>query len=376
MADTCNPLDLVTFLTKPSPDHHGYKVVEDLNLRYKVIQSERYAFGYRTFTDKYITYQDLEFHLAMLGLILIVRMAMLFIKSGTTFTATRKVDYLKKVLSLAWLRYMFILINQQKEANYEVEHNSFWDYFQFNNSFSWYVLMTCAVFESMNLLDMLNSTSIPFLSNSRELVQQVNGVSRYSHEEHEYINNFNFFDILSLCLNISFLWFTASAYLYKSPEELYFEEWSINFAFEVCILTMFMLLKPYETVRYHILTTFIIPLLVFSIYFKDYVAIFDNSFIDIVIFIESKMYVYLISFALFFVVKSYVICVLWNKEKVDDLERIEEEQRNLIEERRKMIEEEIKKHELRQALMIHETIDHNGGLQGFNNIKLFKDISW
>jgi hypothetical protein len=154
---------------------------------------------------------------------------------------------------------------------------------------------------------MFNTLNLPFLSNSRELVQQDNGIARYSDEEHEFIDNFNFFDFISLCLNASFLWFTLSAYLNKSSEELYFEEWNINFTFEICILTMFLLLKPYETVKYRMLTTFIVPLVVFSIYFKDYIAIFDNSFIDIVIFIESKMYVYLISFAVFFIVKSYVI---------------------------------------------------------------------
>jgi hypothetical protein len=64
------------------------------------------------------------------------------------------------------------------------------------------------------------------------------------------------------------------------------------------------------------------------------------------------------------------------KEKTDDLEFIEEDvRRKLIEERRKLIAERKQKAKEIEAIMIKQTPDETGGLQGFDNINLFKDIS-
>lgn len=64
------------------------------------------------------------------------------------------------------------------------------------------------------------------------------------------------------------------------------------------------------------------------------------------------------------------------KEKTDDIEFIEEDvRRKIIEERRKIIADRAKKIEEIEAIMIKQTPDESGGLQGFDNIKLFKDIS-
>lgn len=64
------------------------------------------------------------------------------------------------------------------------------------------------------------------------------------------------------------------------------------------------------------------------------------------------------------------------KEKTDDLEFIEEDvRRKLIEERRKLIAERKQKVKEIEAIMIKQTPDETGGLQGFDNINLFKDIS-
>lgn len=75
-------------------------------------------------------------------------------------------------------------------------------------------------------------------------------------------------------------------------------------------------------------------------------------------------------------VKLYVVIVLLGKEKVDDLDYIEDEQRKIIEERRKMIEERLKRHEESQAVIIKDAKDNNGGLQGFDGIDLFEDTNW
>jgi len=79
----------------------------------------------------------------------------------------------------------------------------------------------------MNLLDMFSSTKIPFLSSSTEIVQSENGIIRYSNEEHEFIDNFNFFDIISLALNGLFLWFSLNLYLNNERKDFYYEELTI-----------------------------------------------------------------------------------------------------------------------------------------------------
>lgn len=75
-------------------------------------------------------------------------------------------------------------------------------------------------------------------------------------------------------------------------------------------------------------------------------------------------------------VKLYVVLVLLGKEKVDDLDYLEDEQRKIIEERRKMIEERLKKLEEQEAVIIKEAQNNDGGLQGFEGISLFEDINW
>ena len=150
-------------------------------------------------------------------------------------------------------------------------------------------------------------------------------------------------------------------------------------------MTMSLLIKPYETIRFPSFTTIIIPSVVFTIHLLELFELFhssssQNGFIifimEICLFIQGRASIYLLCFIIFFLVKSYVLFYLMDKEKVDDLEQIEEEQRKIIEERRRMIEEKLKKHEERQAVIIHSKEDHSGGLQGFDGIKLFEDISW
>jgi hypothetical protein len=155
-------------------------------------------------------------HTAVLAILLFVRIATLFVKNGVRFNATKKVYYIKKVLAIAWMRYLKLLLDYQTE-----------------NDIVWYVLMAAGIFECMNLFDMFKRTQIPFMSTSKEIVQVENGIERYSDEEHEFIDNFNFFDFVTLVLNTLFLVFTINALLYKNPKELYYDEWSLNFSFEI-----------------------------------------------------------------------------------------------------------------------------------------------
>ena len=78
----------------------------------------------------------------------------------------------------------------------------------------------------MSLFDMFQNTEIPFLSKSNQIVQQENGVARYSDEEHEFIDTFNFFDFLTLALNAVFIYYAAAPLLTDLPD-LYYEEWRI-----------------------------------------------------------------------------------------------------------------------------------------------------
>ncbi|CAI2371062.1 unnamed protein product [Moneuplotes crassus] len=320
----------------------------------------------------------------VLGLTFVVRLFTLLLSNGYQFNTTKKVGYIKKVLALAWLRYLMIIIDQQKEVEYEIDPDSYFGRFYPTQDLTWYILLICGIMESMSLLDMFNNTQIPFLANSTEIVQRENGVVRYSNEEHEFIDNFNFFDMVALTLNALFLYFSLDLYFNQGFGSFYPEELRIYCCFEICLMTMSLLLKPYETVRFPKMVTMIIPVIVFSISIYKLIELFrltnsDNSFIlfiiEFILLIQGRGSIYLASFIMFFFVKSYVIIYLTHKEKADDLDQIEEEQRKIIEERRRMIEERLKKHEERQALMIHSRLDNSGGLQGFEGISLFKDIS-
>lgn len=94
-----------------------------------------------------------------------------------------------------------------------------------------------------------------------------------------------------------------------------------------------------------------------------------------VVFCSSKVYFYIAAMGFFSVIKLYVIWVLMGKEKTDDLQFIEEDRKKLIEERRKVIEERRQRIKDRDAVIIKYRENGDGGLQGFDGIRLFKDIS-
>lgn len=212
----CRALPILSYLTNPELYDSDYTYVEDLMLKYKEVEPSKYMFDFKASSQKTISQRDLTVHTAVLAILLFVRIATLFVKNGVRFNATKKVYYIKKVLAIAWMRYLKLLLDYQTE-----------------NDIVWYVLMAAGIFECMNLFDMFKRTQIPFMSTSKEIVQVENGIERYSDEEHEFIDNFNFFDFVTLVLNTLFLVFTINALLYKNPKELYYDEWSLNFSFEI-----------------------------------------------------------------------------------------------------------------------------------------------
>ena len=353
----CHPLSIISYLTNPELSDHDYVVVDDLFLKYKELGPSR-LLGFEG-SQKFITYKDLYIHIFILVVLLLVRSLTLFIENGTSFTTTKKVNYIKKGLGSAWLWYMMIILDKS-----------------FESSYLQYFLIGIATFECMTLLDMLKNANIPFISNSNALVQRENGVARYSNEEHEFIDSFNFFDVITLGWNICFIGFTLSGVFNLDAGELYYEEWSVNFSFEICIMTTLLLLKPYDTVRFHKFVAMFVPIIIFWIHFKFYINALDYGLLELIVLMKAKMYMYIIVFAFIMSVKLYVVLVLLGKEKVDDLDYLEDEQRKIIEERRKMIEERLKKLEEHEAVIIKEAQNNDGGLQGFEGISLFEDINW
>ena len=62
------------------------------------------------------------------------------------------------------------------------------------------------------------------------------------------------------------------------------------------------------------------------------------------------------------------------KEKTDDMQFVDEQSRKFIEDKRRYIEAELKRREEREAVIIQHKEDQSGGLQGFDGIRLFKDL--
>lgn len=72
-------------------------------------------------------------------------------------------------------------------------------------------------------------------------------------------------------------------------------------------MTMCLLTKPYETLRFHTFSSMIVPVLVFAVHLKIYAELFNNSLFDVILYLQSKTYIYIGAFCMFFLVKSYVI---------------------------------------------------------------------
>lgn len=128
-------------------------------------------------------------------------------------------------------------------------------------------------------------------------------------------------------------------------------------------MTISLLVKPYETIKFPSFTTLIVPLTVFFIHLIELMELFrfsssDNGFIvfmlEFFFMLQGRTSIYLLAFSLFSIVKIYVLFYLMGKEKVDYNKEIKDEQFKIMEERRKMIEEQLQKHRERQAVIIHE----------------------
>ena len=356
------PLSVINLLRLSSLNRQDlsdqdYVVVDDLFLKYKELGPSR-LIGFEN-SQKFIASKDLYIHMGILVVLLFVRSITLFVESGGSFNATKKVGYIKKGLASAWLWYLMIILDQN-----------------FESSYIQYFLVWVGIFECMSLFDMFKNTNIPFISNSNEIVQRENGIVRYCNEEHEFIDSFNFFDVITLGWNLCFIGFTLNAILNISSGELYYEEWSVNFSFEICIMTTLLLLKPYDTLRFHSIVALFVPLLIFLTHLKFFINAADYSILELILLMKGKMYMYLGVFIFIIFVKLYVVLVLLGKDKVDDLDFIEDEQRKIIEERRKMISERLKRLEELDVVIIKEAKNNNGGLQGFEGISLFEDLSW
>ena len=92
---------------------------------------------------EYEAYNPKEFAIQafVLGLIFFVRLATLMISNGPIFNATKKVSYLKKVIAIAWIRYMILMSDQQQEIEYEVLPTSWWSKFYPTQNLTWYILI-------------------------------------------------------------------------------------------------------------------------------------------------------------------------------------------------------------------------------------------
>lgn len=128
-------------------------------------------------------------------------------------------------------------------------------------------------------------------------------------------------------------------------------------------MTISLLVKPYETIKFPSFTTLIVPLTVFFIHLIELMELFrfsssDNGFIVLMLefffMLQGRTSIYLLAFSLFSIVKIYVLFYLMGKEKVDYNKEIKDEQFKIMEERRKMIEEQLQKHRERQAVIIRE----------------------
>jgi hypothetical protein len=94
-------------------------------------------------------------------------------------------------------------------------------------------------------------------------------------EEHEYIDEYNMFDGVTIFLALFFAYLQFSYFFGDidlrfttlSQEYLYSMQ---NMSFEISILTLALLIKPYETVKFYNLTTILFPSIIFCIYFYQY----------------------------------------------------------------------------------------------------------
>jgi hypothetical protein len=209
MKDTCSQFSAISYLTTPELFDSKYTVVEDLFMKYKEVDSSELGFGFPKYSQEIVTQKDLFIHLCGLSLIFIFRVLTLFIKNGIRFNATRKVYYLKRAIAVLWIRFLTLQNDQTSQSSIE-----------------WYILMGCGIFEVMSLFDIFQNTEIPFLSKNNQIVQQENGVVRYSDEEHEFIDTFNFFDFVTLSLNALFIYYAVVPLLSESMD-VYNEEWRI-----------------------------------------------------------------------------------------------------------------------------------------------------
>lgn len=81
---------------------------------------------------------------------------------------------------------------------------------------------------------MLNNMHLPFMdSNSLQVFRSENGVSKYSNEEHEFIDDFNLFDLITLGINGLFFWYNLNLYLNNDHGDFYNDELRIYSCFEI-----------------------------------------------------------------------------------------------------------------------------------------------
>ena len=289
---TCNQPSFANLGLAGSQDmcDAGYTVIEELSMRYREVDPPKFGLGFPKYSDQVISSHDLLTHAGVLMILLVVRLTTIMIDNGIRFNATKKVYYIKRALAIAWIRYLKLVSDQENLHPIE-----------------WYILMGCGIFECMSLFDMFSNTELPFLGNNRQLVQQENGIARYSNDEHEFIDSFNLFDIITISLNILFIGFTLNALYGSHSDDLYLEEWGIYCNLEICIMTLCLLIKPYESIRFYSLVTLGIPTVIFTIYTKQYLKVFDYSLINIVIFVSSKVWLYITVFVIYTIIKSYVL---------------------------------------------------------------------
>ena len=303
-----------------------------------------------------MTSKDLLIHMFVLTVLLAIRLVTLCVdtenvynKQYVMFNTSRKLAYLKKGLGIAWLWYLVIITNSNPEWTPEK-----------------YVFVALGAFECMALLDLFNGTQIPFLGQNKGdmLAKRENRVADFV-DEYEYIDNYGAWDNITILVICGLIGFNAHAY-YK---ELSLEAYKLNFSIEIALVSCLLLMKPYSGIKFQKLVTFIVPSVIILANVHKIIESFEYSLTEILIVSPYQLYLYGFTFVFYLFLNIY----FWCKRTPEDKD--EEDNQKILEERRRMIEERMEKIEQKQAIMIRTMDNGTGGLQGFDHIQLFKDIS-
>ena len=139
-------------------------------------------------------------------------------------------------------------------------------------------------------------------------------------EEHLYIDEYNFFDNVTIFLCLLFIiphilyCFSDISIRYgnMTGEYLYVTN---NFQFEASLLVMCLLIKPYETIRFYGLSTTYVPAVLLGMNYFSYLTIYDFTVFEGILFMPWRLLSYLFIAGVLLFVRIYVSWVVRKNEK-------------------------------------------------------------